>query len=247
MMNSEAKFPDDQGRPKDNDSFAGQIKGSGRQPIELVRPVKINTNPGDRVDSKVIRYNLYNSFNYSLFLPQDYRTIKLSLGITSPNKGEGKTTAVCNLATAISLGTGRKTVVVDLNLSNPRIHTVFGIPQGPGLGEALVGQDICVAPTQIENLFAMSAGNLKAIPPSRFLTFRELLASLFKEFEFVLIDMPSVQSKDFPTLISNQLTGLIVVVKAKKTKRRDVSKLFRRVRQETVLAFVMNEVNENDL
>ncbi len=246
MITPDSKYPDDSGHPKDGEPMSGHIRGNARYPIEYARPVRINTSPGDSVDTRIIKYNLYNSFNYSLFLPQDYRTIKLSFGVTSPNRGEGKTTAVCNLATAISLGTGRKTVVVDLNLSNPRIHNVFGIPSGPGLAEALVGEDICVVPTQIDNLFAMPAGNLKVIPPSKFLAFRGLLTSLFKEFEFVLVDMPAVQSRAFPTLIANQLTGLIVVVKAKKTKRRDVSRLFRRVRQETVLAFVMNEIDEKD-
>ncbi len=246
MSNTERKLPEDLGLQKNNEHLPSRVDDNERRPVEMIRPVKFSTATGNLLDEKTVTFPLYNSFNYSLFLPEDYSSIKLSLGVTSPNEGEGKTTAVCNLATAISLGTGRRTLVVDLNLNSPRIHKIFGIPRGPGVSEALAGGEICVAPTQVENLFAMPAGSARMIAPNKSGSFRQLTSSLFKEFEFILIDMPAVSEKSFPTLIANQLTGLIVVVKAKKTKRRDINMLFRRVREDTVLAFVMNEVNEKD-
>lgn len=246
MSNSERKPPEELNLQKTNEHLPTRVEHNEQRPAELVKPVKFSTIPGEPIDEKTITYSLYNSFNYSLFLPEDYGSIKLSLGVTSPNEGEGKTTAVCNLATAISLGTGRRTLVVDLNLDNARIHKIFGIPRAPGVTEALVGGEICIAPTQVENLFAMPAGSLHLAVPTGSTSFRQLVSSLFKEFEFILVDMPSVSAANFPTLIANQLSGLIVVVKPKKTKRRDINKLFRRVREETVLAFVMNEVNEDD-
>jgi len=231
---------------RENERLPEQVKREERRPAEIVRPITMGSGVGSVVDERIVKYPLYNSFNYSLFLPSDYKTIRISLGITSPNLGEGKTTAVCNLATAIALGTGRKTIVVDSNLRRPRVHEIFGIPRGPGLGEALMGGEICVVPTQIENLFVLPAGKITTVSNFKIPSFRELLSSLFTEFEFVLVDMPSVAAGNFPTLIANQLTGLVVVVKQKKTKRKDIARLFRRVRKETILGFVMNEVNEND-
>lgn len=245
MLNFD-KSSEDLNLQKSGETLRSQNEDIQKQPTELIRPVRISTSVGRTIDHKTVNYGLYNSFNYSLFLPDDYKTIRLSLGVTSPNQGEGKTTAICNLATAISLGVGRKTLVVDLNPNNPRIHEIFGIPQSPGVSEAMSGGDICVVPTQIDNLFAMPAGNLTSLFQSKSSAFRGLLSSLSREFEFVLVDMPSASAKNFPTLIANQLTGLIVVVRTKKTKRRDMNRLFRRVREETVLAFVMNDVNEND-
>lgn len=244
-MNSE-KPPEGFNLQKSGERLAPQNEDSQNQPGELVRSVRISTAVGRGIDNKTINYGLYNSFNYSLFLPDDYKTIRLTLGVTSPNAGEGKTTAICNLATAISLGIGRKTLVVDLNPNNPRIHEIFRIPRGPGVAEAMAGGEICVVPTQIENLYAMPAGISQTLFQSRSNSFRGMLSALSREFEFILVDLPSVDAKNFPTLIANQLTGLIVVVKQKKTRRRDMNKLFRRVREETVLGFVMNEVNEND-
>lgn len=231
---------------RSRDDLPAQNKNDQEQARELVRSIRISPAAGRGLDSKTINYGLYNSFNYSLFLPDDYKTVRLCLGVTSPNEGEGKTTAICNLATAISLGIGRKTLVVDLNPNNPRIHDIFKIPRAPGVAEAMAGGEICVVPTQIENLYAMPAGSLQTLFQSKSNSFRGMLSALSREFEFIFVDLPSVNSKNFPTLIANQLTGLIVVVKPRKTKRRDMNKLFRRVREETVLAFVMNEVNEND-
>ncbi len=246
---------DDQKSPKDaehgnsNDEvghFTTSKRNSGHGSLKLATPVRFSINLGQSIDQSIVAYHLYNSFNYSLLAPDGNKSIKLSLGITSPNPGEGKTTAVCNLATAISLGSGKRTLIVDCNLTRPRIHEVFGIQRGPGLAEALTGEDIYVTPTQTRNLFALPVGDLQAVPQSSLANFRDILPSLFTEFDFVIVDMPSVNVKNFPTLIANQLGGLIVVVESGTTKRHDVTKLFRKIRGQSVVGFVMNKVNEND-
>jgi len=241
------------GHPQDDDNknrrenFSSSRRNSGSHgALKIVMPVRFSVNTGQSIDRDVVAYHLYNSFNYSLLAPNSNKSIKLSLGITSPNAGEGKTTTVCNLATAISLGSGRRTVVVDFNLTRPRIHDVFGTQRGPGLTEALTGDDIYVTPTQMSNLFALPVGDTNIIPPSSLATFRDILSSLFTEFEFVIVDLPPVNARSFPTLIANQLNGLIVVVESGSTKRHDVNKLFHKIREKNVVGFVMNKVKEND-
>lgn len=247
MLSSDQDRPEGFGLQKSAGQSPLRPENEIRRPTEVIRPIRISTTPGKTVDKNVVNYDLFNSFNYSLFVPDDNKAINISLGITSPNQGEGKTTAICNLASALSMGIGRKTLVMDMNAVSPRIHEIFGLPRGPGVAEALSGQEICVSPTQIENLYAMPAGTSGTVGPSKASLFRGMLASLYREFDFILVDMPSASSRSFPTLIANQLTGLIVVVKSRKTRRRDIQKLFRRVREETVLAFVMNEVSDGDL
>lgn len=210
-----------------------------------VRAVKLSAAIGDSVDRNVVSYPLYNSFNYSIFLKRGHEPMKMSLGVTSPNRGEGKTTIVCNLAAALSMGSGKKTVVVDLNLSSPRVHEVFGTPRGPGLAEALGGHEICVVPTQLANVYVLPIGSTRIVPPNNFPVFREVLESLFREFEFVIVDLPPAGTKGFPTLIANQLNGLLVVIRSRLTKRRDVRRLFQRVREEKVLGFILNGVDED--
>ncbi len=216
-------------------------------PKKRGRPLRVRATPGEAIDRRIVSFSLYNAFNYSLFTARDCDPLRLSLGVISPSFGEGKTTTACNLATALSTGSGRRTIVVDFNLAKPRIHHVFGVPRGPGLTEALVGEDICISPTRLENLYVLPVGNLTMLPPEKLPLFREILSSLFDQFEFVIVDMPSTVTRTFPTLIANQLSGLLVVVRARVTRRRELDRLFRKVRQENVLGFVINGVKESDL
>ncbi len=213
---------------------------------KYVRPIRVSAETGESVDRRIVSFQLYNSFNFAAFLPSGQHVSKYSIGITSPNRGEGKTTAACNLAAAVAMGTGMKTVLIDFNIVSPLIHDVFGIPPGPGLAEAMCGGEICVAPTLVDNLYAMPAGNKKLFTPGIMTSFREVLTSLNNAFEFVLVDMPPAMSRAFPTIIANQLGGLLVVVRPKTTKRRDIDKLFRKLPVDRVLGFVMNSVEEND-
>lgn len=55
-----------------------------------------------------------------------------SLLVTSSTKGEGKTLSVCNLAIVLALA-GKNVVLVDADLRDPRVHTVFTLPNRVGL------------------------------------------------------------------------------------------------------------------
>lgn len=230
----------------DNNGIFSSDQDEVKSPAKYSHPLIFNTKFGRMADNNVIAYQLYNSFNYSLCLPDNSKTMKCSFGITSPNHGEGKTTTACNFAAALSLGLNRKTVLIDLNLNNPSIHEIFGMSQGPGLSDALLGEEIFITPTQIENLSIITAGFTKIIPTKKLTGFNEIAGSLFNEYEFIIVDMPSLEMRSFPTLIANQLTGLIVVVEARKTKRRDVARIFRQVNEKNILGFVINKINEED-
>jgi len=62
-----------------------------------------------------------------------------SLLITSSIKGEGKTVTVCNLAVALARA-GKKVIVVDADLRDPKVHRVMGLPNGVGLTSVVLGE-----------------------------------------------------------------------------------------------------------
>ncbi len=210
------------------------------------KPVIVNSKPGNYVDKNFVSYNLYNSFNYSFFIPEGHERVKCALGVTSANRGEGKTTTACSLATAISIGTNRKTIIIDFNLNKPRLNEIFGIAPKPGLTDALQNEEIYISRTQIENLYVIPAGGRNGISVYKLANFPKIIKSLLHEFEFIIVDMPSLDAKNFPTIIANQLNGLIVVAEVRKTKRRDIERLFRQVHERNVIGFVLNKVNEDD-
>lgn len=59
--------------------------------------------------------------------------------VTSSEAGEGKSTVTANLAVTIAQS-GRRVVVVDCNLHNPQVHTIFGVPNNKGLSDILTKQ-----------------------------------------------------------------------------------------------------------
>ncbi len=227
-------------------------KTNGNGHVVQVNPpgklIVTSTNTGTQVDNRYVSYELYNSFNYSV-LPKDKKELRYSLGILSPNRAEGKTTAACNFAVSLAVGSKRRTVILDLNFPRPSLHNIFGTPPGPGMVEGLRSNEVYVTPTSIENLFVVPAGNVKGngIAISHLATFKDIIDSLMREYEIVIVDLPSLDSKGFPTVFCNQLDGLLVVVEAGKTKRRDIERVMRKVHGEQILGFVMNKVKDEEI
>lgn len=210
------------------------------------------------IDDNVVASHFYNSFNYSV-LAEQKNNVRLTLGVTSANRGEGKTLTASNLAVSLTLGYQRKTVLVDLNPHVPRVHQIFGCPIGPGLMEALNGGGIHVSPTPIENLSVLTAGNANghagdhnrrraSIPlgVEHTAAFGSVIHALQEEYNFIIVDMPAMSLREFPILFINHLDGVFVVVEARKTKRRDIEKMLHRLNKHQVLGFVFNRVQEDD-
>src|SRR5258705_301054 len=57
--------------------------------------------------------------------------------VTSPNPGDGKTTAAINLATVTALSLGRRVLLIDCDLRKPKVHLALGLRPEAGLAEVL--------------------------------------------------------------------------------------------------------------
>src|SRR5580765_8877556 len=60
--------------------------------------------------------------------------------VTSPGAGEGKSITAANLALTMAREYQRPVCIVDANLRSPRLHQLFGLPDGPGLADVLSGR-----------------------------------------------------------------------------------------------------------
>lgn len=236
--------------------------GENTKLVRVIKTIVVNPEIGSHIDENVIKFQFYNSFNYS-FLSRGQENVIMSLGVTSPNQGEGKTLIACNLAVSLAMGSRKKTVLVDLNVYAPRLHQIFGVSNSPGLAEALRSGNIHVTRTQIENLAVVTAehfaeiqdGTVASAPFSalaaqpalhpllsldQLAAFRDVIYSLEQEYEFVIVDMPSLNTGGFPVLYANQLQGLIIVVNTGKTKQQDINGVFHQINERQVLGFVFN-------
>src|SRR5436305_7659274 len=62
-----------------------------------------------------------------------------SVVVTSPAKGDGRTTVVANLGIVLARA-GRTVVVVDCDLRNPQLHNAYGLPNEAGFTSVLPGE-----------------------------------------------------------------------------------------------------------
>ncbi|MQA29572.1 MAG: polysaccharide biosynthesis tyrosine autokinase [Luteitalea sp.] len=146
-----------------------------------------------------------------------------TLMVTSTGPNEGKTTVAANLAIALAQA-GQQVVLIDADLRRPRVHTVFGQPQEPGLSNVLTGLTSAadaLRTTNVSGMWLLPAGSSVPNPAdllgsARFKTF---LQALGKQCEWVIIDSPPVLAVTDASLIAHLSSGVLFVVGADKTNR----------------------------
>jgi Mrp family chromosome partitioning ATPase len=209
-------------------------------------PVLISTESLTTVDRKTVALKYYNSFNFSK-LAATLDSTKMTIGITSANRNDGKTLVASNMAVSLASGYKQKTVLVDMNFKNPKLHDVFGTTQSPGMAEAIAYKKVRVVPTSVENLYLMTAGNSDLTPGiEQTLLLRQILAALRNKFDFVIIDMGSIHPiEDFPIHFINEIDGLIGVIDSRKTKKADFKKIFKNLDESQFIAYVFNRVDKS--
>lgn len=144
--------------------------------------------------------------------------------ITSPTKSNGKTTSAFNLALTFALS-GRKTVVVDVDLRRPRIHDVAAIPKSPGVTEVITNQlDAAGAAHALDvtsghPLSVVPAGASVADPTALLSSdrFVEVIKSLGANHDLTILDAPPVLSVADAPAMAATVDGIVLVVRARKT------------------------------
>lgn len=227
--------------------------------VRLIKAININEGVSAYIDNTFVQHKIYNSFNY-IFLSREKKDINFTLGVTSAKTGEGKTMISSNLGVSLALSTKKPTLLIDLNVANPRLNKIFGTPLSPGLTEALNENEINVFQSSIENLHILPAGKKlllhekifkststnkqTKIEPSLGLEhlsgFRDTIYTLEQKYEFIIVDMPAINSNTIPPLFANQFHGLIIVVRSEYTKREDIEDIFHKVGERSIVGFVIN-------
>lgn len=140
------------------------------------------------------------------FIAEEFRKLRISLSflgidhshkkilITSSISGEGKSFISANLAISLAL-TGKKVVLVDMDLNNPTLDKILNIKREEGVTEFLEGvkdpEEIIKRVDERENLFFISAGAELPENPTELLSngkVNELISYLENIFDFVIID-----------------------------------------------------------
>lgn len=120
------------------------------------------------------------------------RKDKMVICVTSTESGDGKTFLSTNLASLFSM-TGKKTLLIDLDLRKPNIHTKLGLENGDGMSNYLIGdcekEDILITNTP----FSFDLVRAGTIPPNPGeLVHSDKLANFIKdmreEYDYIVVD-----------------------------------------------------------
>jgi polysaccharide biosynthesis transport protein len=190
-----------------------------------------------------------------------FRTLRTSISLlgkesdfrsflfTSAIPSEGKTFVALNFALSLAQQ-GLETVIIDADLREPRVETAFlGKGESAGLTDLLSGQielNDAVQATPHDNLIVLPAGR-RAPDPAKLLSnkrFENIIESLLREFDRVVIDSPPVNAVSDALLVAASAHATCLVVRAGKTPKRAIRRAINQlhVAHASLAGFVFNRL-----
>jgi len=168
-----------------------------------------------------------------------------SVLLTSAVEDEGKSTTWLNLAIVMARDPDCRVVAVDADLRQSALGKFVNMPDEPGLTDVLRGRKSLadtIRPTSIDGLSLLPAGS-EVQDPVELLSMpamTDTLKKLVAHYDFVLLDGPPVLAVTDSTVIGALVNGVVVVIRAFRTKRRAVERALSLLDKSPVIGFVLN-------
>ncbi len=169
------------------------------------------------------------------------------IGVTSPMRGEGKSTTAVNLSYVFA-EKGSKVLLIDADLRIPSIAKKLNLESSSGLADLLRGKGAHISEFQSHlhgNWFVLPSGDIPPNPSELLGSSRmeNVLNKLKEDFDYIIIDLPPVNIVSDAISISSLISGMIVVIREEYTEKKELERCFRQLKLSNVniLGCVMNE------
>ena len=173
------------------------------------------------------------------------------LAITSTVGGEGKTTVGSNLGAIISL-TGKRTVVINLDMRKPVLHKRFGLSNNQGISSVLAGKaslESVILPTADENLDIIPSGPIPP-NPSELIGGKLMLETIEKLkalYDVIIFDTPPVGLVTDAMALMKLSDVSLYVLRAGYSKKAFLQDINRMAQEHEItnLGLVLNDIRYN--
>lgn len=172
--------------------------------------------------------------------------------ITSSLKGEGKTSTTLNLGYALAHDLGKRTLIVDCDLKQPKLNVYAGVGADPGLADVLQenGPSIsaCVRQFDESPLWILPAGNVQSRHVELFKLKRltALLEDWREQFDFVILDAPPILPLADMNLFAGMADVLALVVRSGDTPTEVVQKAVKAVKPSRQAGIILTGMPANE-
>ncbi len=171
------------------------------------------------------------------------------LMVTSPGEAEGKTSVSINLA--VSFAQQRlRVMLVDCDLVRPRVASVLGRENTPGLQQIVLDSAYWraeIRDTDVTGLSLLSAGDSssKVLDAAGSLRFRALLDDLSQEYDVIVLDSAPVLAVADSIAMSVAADGVVMVARAGVTRFEEADEAMRHLEavDANVLGAVLNDID----
>lgn len=170
-----------------------------------------------------------------------------TLLVTSPGRGDGKTTTAANLALLLATEIDRRVLLVDGDLRKPAVATLFGVHAAPGLSDVALGDAEwrdTVRPAPWNGLAVLPSGSLitrptEALNGPRARAFFEQVKG---EYDYVVVDAPPVLAVADAMVLAGLVDAVLLVVRAGKTNRDAVLEAVDALGKANLIGVALNAV-----
>jgi Mrp family chromosome partitioning ATPase len=167
-----------------------------------------------------------------------------TLLVTSPEEGDGKTFVSLNLALMMAVAPGCRVLLVDLNVDHPAFHARMLLPEAPGAREAMAGTPWKAAARKVPHmdLFVLCRGRQDhgEMEPVNYPLFRAWLADVRKQFDWVVVDGPALNSSPDAEILSHYADGTLMVVRAGVSEFGQMDEAVGRIERAKLVGAVFN-------
>lgn len=216
-------------------------KGEGKIPDEVVM-----LHDRTSITAEAVR-RLKNNIIY-----QNGELPPKTIVITSPEKGDGKSTVAANLSISFA-EEGFWTLVIDADFRRPKLQKYFGITEEKGLSNYLndeIAFDSLLKETDLKTLKLITAGRGSDMPeiiPNNH-KFKRLLKKMEEVFDVIIIDTPPYGIISDSTSLLKYAEATVLVAQYRKTNKGMLMKTMEELKQinANVTNIVLNNFDHRD-